>query len=48
MLVSQHKDIFHFIKEKKTNEAEKLIGIHLNLVNFEKEELKKTYPDYFR
>lgn len=47
MLVSQHKSIFQFIKEKKENDAEKLIGMHLNLVNFEKKELKKTYPDYF-
>jgi GntR family transcriptional regulator, rspAB operon transcriptional repressor len=47
ILVAQHKDIFQFIKEKKAIDAEKLIGIHLNLVNFEKMELKKTYPDYF-
>lgn len=46
-LVSQHKAILEFIKDKKEDEAEKLIIKHLNLVNFEKEELKKKYPKYF-
>ncbi|MCG5102490.1 GntR family transcriptional regulator [Oceanobacillus alkalisoli] len=47
ILVSQHKAILEFIKDKKEDDAENLIVSHLNLVNFEKRELKKEYPNYF-
>ncbi|RKQ32484.1 GntR family transcriptional regulator [Oceanobacillus halophilus] len=47
ILVSQHKAILNFIQDKKEEDAEKLIVQHLNLVNFEKQELKKKYPNYF-
>lgn len=48
LLVSQHKEIYHYITTKEADRAEKLIIEHLNLVNFEKEELKVNYPEYFK
>src|SRR5699024_3524876 len=47
VLVSQHKAIFNHISNKEADPAEKLIKEHLNLVNYEKEELKLHYPNYF-
>lgn len=48
VVVSQHKEIFHYISLKETDKAEKLIIKHLNLVNYEKEELRVHYPNYFK
>lgn len=48
VLVSQHEEIFHCISIKDVDRAEELIVEHLNLVNFEKEELKQHYPTYFK
>lgn len=48
VVVSQHEEIYRYISLKESNNAEKLIIKHLNLVNFEKEDLKKHYPKYFK
>ncbi len=47
-IVSQHEEIFHCISVKDANRAEELVIKHLNLVNFEKEELTLHYPKYFK
>ncbi|WP_153463403.1 MULTISPECIES: GntR family transcriptional regulator [Sediminibacillus] len=47
VLVSQHRDIYNYIQQKEADMAEKLILEHLNLVNYEKEELKLAYSNYF-
>jgi len=47
-LVSQHKDIYKCIRNEQEDRCENLITAHLNLVNYEKEELKSAYPDYFK
>ncbi|MFC7393042.1 GntR family transcriptional regulator [Scopulibacillus cellulosilyticus] len=47
LLVSQHKEIFQAIVEKNEKLAGDLMEKHLKLVNFEKEEIKATYPEYF-
>lgn len=48
VVVSQHEEIFRFISLKEANRAEELIIKHLNLVNFEKDEIKLKYPTYFK
>lgn len=48
MIVSQHEEIFHCISIKDVDRAKELITKHLNLVNFEKEELRLHYPKYFK
>ncbi|QTN00793.1 FCD domain-containing protein [Sediminibacillus dalangtanensis] len=47
VLVSQHRDIYDYIQQREADMAEKLILDHLNLVNYEKEELKLAYSNYF-
>lgn len=46
-VVSQHREIFQSIVERDMDKAEELMANHLKLVNFEKDELKVRYPDYF-
>lgn len=48
IVVSQHTELFQLISQKQATKAEKLMIEHLNLVNFEKEELKQSYPDFFK
>ncbi|SDZ60499.1 DNA-binding transcriptional regulator, GntR family [Evansella caseinilytica] len=48
VVVSQHKEIFQAIVNNDPDQAEQIMESHLKLVNFEKEELKKQYPDYFK
>ncbi|MBP1969336.1 DNA-binding GntR family transcriptional regulator [Virgibacillus natechei] len=48
VVVTQHKELFNFISNGEQDLAEKLIIEHLNLVNFEKEELKLHYSSYFK
>lgn len=48
VLVSQHEQIFNYISQKEADKAEQLIIEHLNLVNFEKKDLKLHYPNYFK
>jgi DNA-binding GntR family transcriptional regulator len=47
VLVSQHREIFEAIVEKNDNLAVELMEKHLKLVNFEKDEIKARYPEYF-
>lgn len=47
VLVTQHKEIYQAIVEKNPDKAEEVMGYHLKLVNFEKEDLKIRYPEYF-
>lgn len=48
VVVSQHEEIYRYISLKQSKQAEKLIIKHLNLVNFEKEDLRIDYPEYFK
>lgn len=48
VVVSQHEEIFRYISLKEADRAEELIIKHLNLVNFEKNELELLYPTYFK
>jgi len=48
IVVSQHERIFHHISLKEPDQAEALIVEHLKLVNYEKEEIKQDYPNYFK
>lgn len=48
VVVSQHKEIFESVSRKNLDKAEKVMMKHLNLVNYEKNELIARYPDYFR
>ncbi|WP_407652097.1 GntR family transcriptional regulator [Aquibacillus koreensis] len=47
VLVAQHKEIFHFISDKKRDEAEASMALHLKLVDLEKGKLKEQYPGFF-
>ncbi|GAF64185.1 GntR family transcriptional regulator [Alkalihalobacillus trypoxylicola] len=46
-LVSQHKRIFEYICQKDIESAVHEMSIHLERILYEKDELKKLYPDYF-
>ncbi|MFZ4453934.1 GntR family transcriptional regulator [Salibacterium aidingense] len=48
VVVRQHQQLFQHISNRETEEAEKLIVDHLHMVNYEKDTLKKHYPDYFK
>ncbi|MBO0995370.1 GntR family transcriptional regulator [Bacillus sp. SD088] len=48
LLFDQHKAIYQYIAENKPDLAEDMMAQHLKLVNFEKDELKSRYPDYFK
>ncbi|MDP5274055.1 GntR family transcriptional regulator [Chengkuizengella axinellae] len=48
IMISQHKQILEFIKQKDGDRAEKLMKEHLNLVNFDLHTLKQQYPEYFK
>ncbi|QTN00477.1 FCD domain-containing protein [Sediminibacillus dalangtanensis] len=48
VLVSQHKEIFGYISKQQADLAEEAMRKHLHLVDFEKEELKERYPNYFK
>ncbi|MDC3416909.1 GntR family transcriptional regulator [Aquibacillus sp. 3ASR75-54] len=47
-VVSQHKKIFEYLELKDVDAAAKEISDHLDLVNYEKDELKLRYPGYFK
>lgn len=44
----QHQEIFNAIKNKNTEAAEEFMKEHLNMVTFDKNEIKKIYPNYFK
>lgn len=48
LIVAQHEEIYNCISLKDADRAAELIIKHLNLVNYEKEELKLHYPTYFK
>lgn len=47
-IVNQHKLIFNAICEKDVEQAVGQMAQHLEVVNYEKEELKEKYPNYFK
>lgn len=44
----QHKEIFNAIKNKDPEKAEKFMEEHLNMVIFDKNQVKESYPNYFK
>ncbi|WP_440894865.1 GntR family transcriptional regulator [Amphibacillus sp. Q70] len=48
VVVNQHEELLQYIEQQEKQKAEDLMAKHLNLVNYEKEDLKKQYPDYFK
>ena len=47
-IYSQHVDINNAIKNRKADLAEKVMIEHLTMVNFDKEQLKQEYSNYFK
>ena len=48
IVYSQHFDICNAIKNKKPDLAEKIMQEHLTMVNFDKDQLKQDFPEYFK
>lgn len=44
----QHEEIFNAIKNRDSEKAEDVMKEHLNMVTFDKNEVKKIYPNYFK
>lgn len=44
----QHEEIFNAIKNRDTVRAEEVMKDHLNMVTFDKNEVKKIHPNYFK
>lgn len=44
----QHKEIFNAIKNRNIENAEELMKEHLNMVIFDKKQIKESYPNYFK
>ncbi|MVX64795.1 FCD domain-containing protein [Clostridium chromiireducens] len=44
----QHQEIFDAIKNKNPEKAEEFMKEHLNMVTFDKNEVREIYPNYFR
>ena len=44
----QHKEIFNAIKNKTPEKAEEFMKEHLNMVIFDKNQIKESYPNYFK
>ena len=47
-IYSQHKDIVNAIKNKTPEIAEEVMKEHLNMVIFDKDQVKESYPNYFK
>lgn len=47
IVVNEHKEILKAIEERNEKKAEQVLWNHLTRLIIEKEELKKTYPQYF-
>jgi len=47
VIISQHKDIYRLITERKTEQAVQVMEAHLRLVVIEQESIKVKYPHYF-
>lgn len=48
IIISQHKEIFQLINEKRPEKAEEVMTKHLRLAVIEKDVLKESYPDFFK
>lgn len=48
IILSEHHAITRAIKEKNPDAAERAMAEHLSRVNFEKEELLRKYPSFFK
>ncbi|WP_128101729.1 GntR family transcriptional regulator [Paenibacillus sp. DCT19] len=46
-IISQHKEIYQLIAERKTDQAVEVMEQHLRLVVVEQETIKSKYPHYF-
>ncbi|MFW2487348.1 GntR family transcriptional regulator [Clostridium chromiireducens] len=44
----QHQEIFDAIKNKDPEKAEEFMKEHLNMVTFDKNEVREIYPNYFK
>jgi GntR family transcriptional regulator, rspAB operon transcriptional repressor len=44
----QHNEIFNAIKNRNIASAEELMKEHLNMVIFDKKQIKESYPNYFK
>lgn len=44
----QHKEIFNAIKNKNPDMAEEFMKKHLNMVIFDKTQVRESYPNYFK
>ncbi|QOS79671.1 GntR family transcriptional regulator [Paenibacillus sp. JNUCC31] len=47
VIISQHKEIYRLITERKTDQAVQVMEAHLRLVVVEQEKMKAKYPHYF-
>ena len=47
-IYAQHKEIFNAIKNKTPEKAEEFMKEHLNMVVFDKKQVKESYPNYFK
>ncbi|MDR3595327.1 GntR family transcriptional regulator [Clostridium sp.] len=47
-IYEQHKDIYNAIKNKTPEIAEELMKGHLNMVSFDKNQIREVYPNYFK
>ncbi|MBO8162107.1 MAG: GntR family transcriptional regulator [Brevibacillus sp.] len=47
-ILSQHREILNAIKERDPDKAEQVMKEHLTMVIAEQDELKKSYPNYFK
>ncbi|HJV46642.1 MAG TPA: GntR family transcriptional regulator [Bacillota bacterium] len=47
-ILSQHMEIFQAIKDRNVQRATKIMDNHLTLVVFDKEEMKRVNPKYFK
>ncbi|WP_425436207.1 FCD domain-containing protein [Paenibacillus rigui] len=48
MILAQHQEIVHAIKEKDPDKAERVLREHLERVIMEKEQLLQTHASYFK
>ncbi|WFR60667.1 GntR family transcriptional regulator [Paenibacillus amylolyticus] len=47
VIISQHKEIYRLITERKTDQAVQVMEAHLRLVVIEQESIRAKYPHYF-
>jgi len=47
VIISQHKEIYRLITERKTEQAVQVMEAHLRLIVIEQESIKAKYPHYF-